>query len=105
MGEGPDVGKPMGNVLGEDFDIFVVRAEIFLSLEICFVNLDDGLVADEAVIVCLHFFSLITLRVIEDHMLFGKDSSLILVYFVVVVPTHEAPAIIGHTVRHAASHQ
>ena len=105
MRKGPDVGKSMRDVLRENFDVLVVRAEIFLSLEIRLINLDDGLVAHKAVIVCLHFFSLIALGVIEDHMFFGKDSSLILVDLVVVVPADEAPAVTGHAMRHAASHQ
>lgn len=38
-------------------------------------------------------------------MFFGKDSSLILVDLIVVIPADEAPAVTGYAVRHAASHQ
>lgn len=69
MREGPDISQAVRDVFCEDLNVFVVRAEVLLCLEVCFEHLHNRLIGHISVIVSLHFLGFVKLRIVKDDML------------------------------------
>jgi hypothetical protein len=62
--EAASVDEAVGDVFGEDGDIFMVGAEVRPSFIVCAVCLDDRLFGVKTIVVCLKLFFFIELRVV-----------------------------------------
>ena len=95
----PCVDEPVGYILGENGDIFVIGTEIAASLIISSVNSDNRLGTGVPVVIGINFFSITQLRIVLDDMLFSKVSFVVLINLMPVIFPHEFPAKFWHRMR------